>query len=79
MVPNISRTPCPSVKNVSLPRQSDHVGIQDQLIEPFAKYFPVAEFPLEKCPMDSISMRVSLTSKTMMEGVSVDFRFLFGT
>ena len=31
-----------------VPRQSDHVGIQDQLIEPFAKYFPVAEFSLEK-------------------------------
>src|ERR1700679_1528288 len=29
-------------------------------------------------PMDSISMRVSLMSKTMMEGVSIDFRFLFG-
>ena len=24
-----------------VPRQSDHVGIQDQLIEPFAKYLPV--------------------------------------
>ena len=28
--------------------------------------------------IDSISMRVSLTSKTMMEGLAIDFQFLFG-
>jgi hypothetical protein len=65
-------------KRFIVPIYSDHVGIQDQLIEPFAKYFPVADLPSNNGPMDSISMKVSLTSKTMMEGVPIDFQFRMG-
>jgi hypothetical protein len=43
-------------------------GVRDQVAEPLAQDAPAAEDPLEKRPVDSRSISVSLTSNTSTEG-----------